>query len=304
MEEAAHRSAAGGAAESTCWEAVDGMVCINLDKRTDRWEQLLETMQGVAPEGKMQRLSAVVGAEVPGYGQGPWFSARTGERSRYWAGVAGCMLSHVKAIGLAMRNKWRNVLILEDDARASVTPDGLRMMAQALRQLSGKYLLYLGYNKPLPRGVCLATEGAASLWRIDGALGTHAYIVPESMYEPLLEALPKRAEDAWMWIARHRAIDTFYRDEVAAWPGVSVYSVQPLMLSQSGASSDLMQTAQHTTNGASGADSPRELRGLCGWVYRMCAPLRALKVRMNSRRTYSRARRGGFPGYRKKRTKK
>lgn len=286
---------------ASCWAGVDAIVCINLDSRPDRWENFCRTMQGIAPAEKIHRLSAVVGTQLEGYGRAPWFTERTGERSRYWAGVAGCTLSHARAIALAQRSGWRNVLIFEDDIAAAVTPEGLRVLEQALRSITGRYLLYLGYNECLP-GVRLSREGGASLWRIGGALAAHAYLVPQSMYAPLLEALPKGAEDVWAWIARHRAVDTFYQDEAPWWRGVRVYAVHPLMFNQNGMSSDLVQAPVQLNPDEENA--PRELRGLARVVGALVAPLRRLKTHLNSVRTYRRAVRGGYPGYRKKRSKK
>ena len=303
MEIAAHHLPVDALAQSSCWEALDGVVCINLDRRIDRWEQFQQAMSSVIPLDKIHRLSAVVGVELPGFGHAPWFSDRTGERRTYWAGVAGCMLSHAKAIKLAQQSGWRNVLIFEDDVQAKVTHEGLQMMARALQRLRGRYLMYLGYNKPIPCGVCMEKEAGAELWRTSGALAAHAYIVPQCMYEPLLAALPERQEDAWAWIARHRAVDTFYRDEVSEWSGVSIYAVLPLMFYQSGASSDLLQTTD-SPGQPEYEGIPRRLGRLGNLAYHICAPLRKLKVYLNSRRTYYRAKRGGFPGFRKKRAQK
>lgn len=277
----------------TCWEAVDAVVCINLDRRTDRWESFCKTVHGIIPEEKIHRLSGVEGTKLPGYGQAPWFTERTGSRSRYWGGATGCTLAHTKAIRLAKERGWRNVMILEDDVEAKMTRKGLEMVCDTLLSMTGRYLIYLGYSKKPPHGVRLKQGDGVSLWSIDGAWTTHAYIVPASMYQLLLDALPQSEESAWEWMSWHRAIDSFYRNEVATWRGVQICTVLPLMFYQNGMSSDLVKTKVPTT-------MPEELVELncCERLLHVLItmPSRWIKVHLNSLRIHYRAAWGGFPG--------
>lgn len=280
-------------ADSPCWDAVDAVVCINLDRRKDRWRSFCDTVRGVIPPEKIHRISGVEGTQLPGYGEAPWFTMRTGSRSRYWGGATGCTLAHAKALRLAQEKGWRNVMILEDDIEACMTRAGLEMVCEALRTLKGRYLMYLGYSRRPPHGVCLKRGEQASLWSIDGAHTTHAYIVPESMYRPLLEALPRSEETAWEWMSWHRAIDCFYRNEVALWRGVKVCAVLPLMFHQNGMSSDLVKAKVNIPM--------REELVELGCITRLLhllvvLPCRRLKVWLNSLRIHYRAAWGGFPG--------
>lgn len=281
---------------STCWEAIDAVVCINLDRRKDRWASFCKTVKGIIPAEKIHRLSGVDGTKLPGYGQEPWFTERTGARSLYWGGATGCTLAHTKAIRMAMDNGWRNVMILEDDVEGHMTREGLEIVCEGLRTLTGPYLMYLGYSRHTPHGVRLQQKGQASLWRIDGAHTTHAYIVPESMYRPLLAALPQSPELAWEWMSWHRAIDCFYRNEVAAWKGVQVYAVLPLMFHQNGMSSDLVKATKVMKPMH---EELVELGPLSHLLFRLFVlPCRRIKVWLNLRRIHYRATRGGFPGMR------
>lgn len=286
-------------AHSPCWDAIDAVVCINLDARKDRWESFCNTLRGKLPQEKLHRVSAVVGRELPGYGEAPWFTERTGERSSYWAGVAGCTLSHAKALRLAQQQGWRNVLILEDDVIASLSCAGLLLVRSALSRLSGPFFLYLGYADYRPRGIlCEQTDGAA-LWRIDGSLTTHAYLVPAEMYQLLLDALPSDPESVWEWVSRHRAIDTFYRDELSRVRKVPTYAVLPLMFHQSDLASDLVNCGKKAIRSL--VEEPRSCGALSRFVCGLISPLRRLKIYLNSVRTHRRAVTGGFPGFRKNR---
>ena len=74
------------------WEFLDGVVYINLDKRTDRREHM-EKMTKLLPN--VHRFSAI--EHNPGY--------------------IGASKSHIGALNLALEKGWKNVLILEDDAQ-------------------------------------------------------------------------------------------------------------------------------------------------------------------------------------------
>lgn len=75
------------------WEFIDKVVYINLDHRQDRRDIMAKFFEeGQIPQDKIVRVSAV----------------------KQGKGI-GCLKSHAKALELARENKWKNVLILEDD---------------------------------------------------------------------------------------------------------------------------------------------------------------------------------------------
>lgn len=291
------------------WELVDAVVCINMDTQTARWEQFCARTEGVIPRGKLHRLSAVVGKQVEGYEKRPWFTARTGERRSYWANGAGCLLSHRDALRLAREKGWRNVLIMEDDAVMEVTEERLNALAKALRELSGKWLLYLGYaDRPIPGGVMKWRQGECSLWQLGGVLTTHAYMVPASMYEPLLAALPACDAEVWGWMARHRAIDNFLRNVVAEWCGVRVYGLLPLMCYQeffyARHAGKPVEAPGKTLKLSSQVVYPRTWCGLFAIVHSLFSPLRRCWYVLNSWRSYSLSRCVGFRGEKRKKRSK
>ncbi len=285
---------------AACWNGIDGIIVINMDSHLERWEEFRRGPGASLPADRLHRLSAVVGVEISGYGQGPWFTERTGERSRFWGGTAGCALSHRRALEMARDRGWRQVLILEDDALLSpVTTDADRLIARALR-LTGRYMFYFGFNKPRPYGRAVMVEGDAQLWQIEGVLATHAYLVPESMYDLMLSMLP-REENVWEWLARYRAIDTFYKDYLSMVPGVKTYAIMPQLFRQADVASCISGQPSAGGDDYSCEGLPHLLDSPAGVWHRLCAPFRRLKIRLNSLRTLLRARRGGLPGKRRKR---
>lgn len=76
------------------YDYIDKIIYINLDARTDRKIEIEETFKKYEiPESKIIRLSAV----------------------KHKCGNIGCYKSHTNALDIAIKNKYNNVLILEDD---------------------------------------------------------------------------------------------------------------------------------------------------------------------------------------------
>ena len=76
------------------WQHVDKVLVINLDRRTDRWQQMQQTLRQLGvPEEKVIRIS---GCEQE-------------------SGALGRTLAHLAALNQAQQQGWRNCLVLEDD---------------------------------------------------------------------------------------------------------------------------------------------------------------------------------------------
>lgn len=211
------------------------MVLINLDSRPDRLARFRAQAAAVPALAGWQRLSAVPGTALPGYGRPPWFRGRG--RDRAWAGRAGCVLSHRRAIALAREQGWRSVLILEDDVEFDASLDTL-LHTPALRTAQWD-ICYLGYSRclgPLQRQAAL--DATTSLYAVQGAYTTHAYIVRASLYDRLLRQLPTEAT-VWPWLARHRAIDRWYARHLAG--RFRVVAVSPTRVGQFSDFSDIGQ---------------------------------------------------------------
>ena len=289
------------AAQHAVWEMIDGILVINLDTSQNRMETFREMNAAALPMEKVQRLSAVLGRALPSYGKAPWFTEQTGERSRFWGGTAGCALSHRKAIEKAKSEGWRNVLILEDDAKVTADADSLEVLQKVLQTQQGDYMLYLGFNKPEPYGRELLRGSSVSLWQVEGVLATHAYLLPARMYDKVLALLPQE-DNVWEWLTRYRAIDSMYRDYLSAVPGVRMLAFYPVLVEQGACVSDI-------GGEAGGGDlyvckrPPLSYCSFAGVLHLLNLPFHRLKVHLNSIRTYRRGQRSGLPGYRKRRSK-
>lgn len=283
------------------WNDVDGVLVINMDSSVERLARFQSLHEGVIPAGKLHRISAVVGRELPGYGCPPWFTENTGERARFWGGTAGCALSHRKAIEYARAQGWSNVLILEDDVRLMPDADSSALISRALRELRGKYMFYFGYNKPNPMGVKVIKGERRDVWRVSGVLATHAYLVPKSVYDIILDYLPTE-HNVWEWMSKYKAVDVLYREYVALLPGMKVYALYPMIGKQSDEFSEIGQNSMDGES-MSCAGPPACAFSPAGFLRFVCPWILKIKSRLNSVRTHRRALRGGLPGYKKKKNK-
>lgn len=76
------------------WDAIDQIIVINLDKRTDRLSQIQQELEKLnAPTEKITRLAA----------------------SEETNGQLGRRYSHLQALQIAQQKGWKNYLLLEDD---------------------------------------------------------------------------------------------------------------------------------------------------------------------------------------------
>ena len=90
---------------------IEKIFYINLDKRTDRREQIESELAKMGLEGE----------RYPGI-------------STPWSGIIGCGYSHLNVLKLAKERGYRNVLILEDDFEFVVSKE---KMEESLEQLFG-----------------------------------------------------------------------------------------------------------------------------------------------------------------------
>ncbi len=216
----------------------DGVLMINLDQRPERLARFAETAATVPALRNWQRIAAVNGMDLPGFGHAPWFRHR--QRDKCWAGRAGCTLSHRKAIEHARDQGWHSVLILEDDVQLgpAFAADAADFLA---RTDSAWDVCYLGASKPL--GPCRKVadlQGERSIYQIFGCNGTFAYLMRRPAFDWILARLPT-AETVWPWIYRHRAIDRWYARNLSG--RFVVHAVSPNLIGHYPSFSDIGQRA-------------------------------------------------------------
>ena len=132
---------------------MDKIVYINLDHRKDRREEI-EKQLSIFPQEKIERFSAI----------------------KHDNGAIGCSKSHIAVLELALKNNWKNLLVLEDDM---LWNDQFDTQMKILEQkLSEPYdVIVLGGMWP---------HYDKKTLKLFKCYGTGAYIVNSSYYQTLL----------------------------------------------------------------------------------------------------------------------
>lgn len=156
----------------------NNIFCINLDRRTDRWEECKNEFD--KHHLKVKRFSAVDGNTLHGV---PGLTK----------GNVGAIYSHKAVIQHAKDNKYENILILEDDVEFH--DDMNQLFFKFIEEVPSNWdMIFFGANhsanniwmtEPLIR----VTE---HVYKIIRSYANHCYVVRESAYNKLIEALSRK----------------------------------------------------------------------------------------------------------------
>lgn len=151
-------------------------VCVNLDRRPERWRRMREKLARHGVRG-VRRFAALDGEAL--------------DLPAHWThtpGAYGCLKSHVEVVREAREMNAPSVLIFEDDV---VFDDEFgKKFGQQVSQLPRDWdMLYLGaLHKDEP------AAAGANLVRLTRSNSTYAYALRETVYDAFIE-LNERAED-------------------------------------------------------------------------------------------------------------
>jgi len=150
-------------------------VCINLDRRADRWERMQAEFARHGID-QARRFSACDGNALV---QPPHW--------QHTAGAYGCLLSHVQVVQAARESDHESVLIFEDDA--VLDPEFTAKFASFIRELPDDWdMLYFGaLHKDEPIRI------SDHVYRITKGNSTYAYALKRTVFDAFVE-LNTRAE--------------------------------------------------------------------------------------------------------------
>ena len=188
----------------------DAIYCINLDREQSRWSAAMDQFDRLGISHRVQRFSAI---ETP--------------QNHH----IGCALSHRTIIQIAATNKFKNVLVLEDDVVFDF---------ETLANLTGSLLevkttswdiLYLGahcWGKQYP-----IAEGCDNLREVgDNEVGptvSHALVYNQSCYTTMLDEFPDNVDEMAKYIEKTSpAIDQY----LSTTTGLKRLIVEPRVASQ------------------------------------------------------------------------
>jgi glycosyl transferase, family 25 len=144
-------------------------VCINLERRSDRWERM-QARFAHHRINNVARFEAIDGLHltIPA----SWDD---------FPGAYGCLMSHLAVIKDAFKNKRSSVLIIEDDV--AFHPDLNSLFSQYIKELPADWdMLYFGALHGEPP--ILVTEHIAKLTH---SLSTYAYVLKHTIYEAFID---------------------------------------------------------------------------------------------------------------------
>jgi GR25 family glycosyltransferase involved in LPS biosynthesis len=200
----------------------DKIYCINLDSRTDRWEECLEEFKKLGISDTVERFSArrVDGVDA----------------------IAGCTKSHVEIIKLAKSRGEKNIIIFEDDFQSVRDSfwDDLEITLDQLKNNNLSYdLLYFGGRITGERGAEIVDK---NLLRVFGVKTVHAYAVNERVYDFIIDSFDKinwNEPNNWLLSNKDRlSVDVWYMNKIQS-KGNS-YGIYPAIFQQRTSHSDLL----------------------------------------------------------------
>lgn len=152
-------------------------VCINLDRRPERWNDMRAKFERCGIRD-VERFAAIDGQQtiVPAN----WLDS---------AGAYGCLRSHLNVVEEARGLGWPNVLIFEDDA--ALDPRLVENFKSYFPQVPSDWdMLHFGANH-----MAAPVEVSRNVLRITSANSTYAYALNRSMFDSFIE-VNSRAQTA------------------------------------------------------------------------------------------------------------
>ncbi len=187
----------------------DKIYCINLRKRSSRWERV---------KSEFEKHNLI----VDGYTQPKSNILKPGE--------VGCLLSHLEIIKNAKNTNLKNILITEDDVEFDI--DLNRKFFEYENELPENWdMLYLGANHGLcnpyePNPPIKITE---HVYKVRHAYSTHAYAINFTSYDCIINHIEKMT----------RPLDVMYSQIQSS---LNVYLFRPHIAWQINGYSDIMET--------------------------------------------------------------
>ncbi len=145
--------------------------------------------------------------------------------------VKGCLNSHIYCIEYAKKNKFKNILIFEDDV-SFINLDFFKN--KKINIPSNFDMLYLGYN------ILKGHKYSENLIKLECGLTTHAYIIQEHMYDEVLNKINENWNEKKYDLTENeksylqnkiKAIDIFYAKEIQDKYKNS-YGIYPILATQ------------------------------------------------------------------------
>ncbi len=210
-------------------ESLDAIFCINLDRRTDRWETFCHNWSFL--DVPIERFSAIDGDKIKT--PESKYSTRDRWHNKY---SRGCSLSHILVLERAIAYGYEEILIFEDDA--SPCSDFIEKFNKAYKQLPATYdFCYLG-------GASKHEGGCEGLRHIDENIAVASSLKTLTGYLIKLEfakkIIPRLKKLMGRW-----AVDDMY---ALLQEEESMYIFDPRLVHQENSYSDILRRTVYYTH--------------------------------------------------------
>lgn len=203
---------------------IDKTYIINLDERTDRWNQIVAELLKVGIKN-YERFSAIKPdrATIPKEAY-RGMTLAGGNHDKYIAGTVGVRASHVEVMKEAQKTGYKQILILEDDVEFH--SEANTIFDNAIRQAKNiKWdMFFLGCNHKKPFDLI-----NTNLARIKRAHAIHAYLVRDTLFDVIIKNV----------IPSGQEIDVYYYEQIH--PNYVCLCTRPHIAWQRAGFSDLLQ---------------------------------------------------------------
>jgi len=179
----------------------DGIYCINLDERIDRWTQAQVEFGKLGVTG-VKRFSAV----------------------KHERGAIGCRESHLGIIQESKKLGLKNVLIFEDDVL--VIEKNITRLGEVLTELEQLDWELFYFGATVDPNVGRLSQVSPNIVKTNFAYTTHAYAINSTIYDKILEEAPY-----------HGIIDVYYCRHIV--PNGKSYIMNPMACIQQESYSDI-----------------------------------------------------------------
>jgi len=187
------------------FEQFDKRYCINLDKRTDRWEKVSKTFDDLEIKN-VKRYSAVDGATLDLESMSYNPSLLRGE--------LGILESHLNIIQEAKDEGLKQIMVMEDDVTFT---DEIHKFDEYLDAVPNDWdMIYVGGNHLYGAKPILVNE---KVLRLNNSMAIHCVIIKNTIFDIILKIASNR----------QKQIDVYYAD---IQKSCNVYSFTPNMALQ------------------------------------------------------------------------
>lgn len=173
----------------------DKIYCINLDKRTDRWEESQKEFQKINIE--VERFSAVDGTKIKNVDK-----LFVGHFEK--AGQFGCLISHLNIIKKAKESEISSVVILEDDV--VFCEDFNKEFNLCMNEMPENWdMIFFGSNHVYP-----PIKISDRIFKLQRAYSAHCYVIRDRMYDKLIGLIEPMYEPLDVTYANIQLISNCY----------------------------------------------------------------------------------------------